>query len=170
VFLFKERKVAERGVQWTVQSRLYPLRPTPNPQVIAGSHNFPPHLSGLPPDPVPPLRLQCWEYPALLELGEAGGPPRSFAQGRNRGASAPQARPLRSSTFGSAVLGWAHGVGRQSRSPSHSRAQERAPCFGLPTNAGGGRHRCSTDRTGRVAYAPRYSHGRVLTGLSEPKN
>jgi hypothetical protein len=113
------------------------LRPTPNPQVLAGSHNFPPHLSGLPPDPVPPLRLQCWVSSIAKSEAKLGALLIVSPKGETRGASAPKARPLRSSTFGSAVLGWAHGVGRQSRSPSHSRAQERAPCFGLPTNAGG---------------------------------
>ena len=43
----------------TAYTGLCPRRLTPNPQILAGSHNFPPHLSGLPPDPVPPLRLQC---------------------------------------------------------------------------------------------------------------
>ena len=56
----KERKAAANGVQTRVQARLYPSRLTPHPQILAGAHYFPPHLSGLPPDPVPPLRLQSY--------------------------------------------------------------------------------------------------------------
>ena len=50
--------------------------------------------------------------------------------------SAPKARPLRSSPV---VCGARLGArGRPAEpTPSHSRALERAPCFGLPTNAGG---------------------------------
>jgi hypothetical protein len=41
------------------------------------------------------------------------------------------------SPCGFGASGWRHGVGRQEPTPPHSRALERAPYFGLPTNAGG---------------------------------
>lgn len=83
----------------------------------------------------------------LPKRGGAGGPPLS-------------------SPCGFGASGWRHGVGRQEPTPSHSRAVGGAPCFGLPTNAGGGEGR--TTEPGRVADAPRYSHGRVLTTLARP--
>ena len=57
-FLMKKGKSAIFWIQTGLHIRLYPRRLTPHPQILAGAHNFPPHLSGVPPDPVPPLRLQ----------------------------------------------------------------------------------------------------------------
>ena len=97
--LFKGKGRSPRAlrVRTPVQSRLYPWRPTPNPQVVASSHSFPPHLSGVPPDPVPPLRLQTRRGACLLFGRRSGRPSASRRAGRD-GAS-----------------GWLHGVGRQSR-------------------------------------------------------
>jgi len=63
-----------------------PSRLTPHPQVLTGAHNFPPHLSGVPPDPVPPLRLHCGRKRlAVPKLGGAGGSPLILpADGQNR--------------------------------------------------------------------------------------
>ena len=138
-FLKWKRKVAAIGYNDAVQSRLYPQRPTPHPQFLAGAHNFPPHLSGVPPDPVPPLRLRMRRLGVHLpKLGGAGGSPRSFGReaAKPRSPSAPVARPLRSSPGGCGARLGARGRPAEP-TPSHSRALGRAPCFGLPTNAGG---------------------------------
>ncbi len=88
---------------------------------------------------------------------------RGVTQGRIRRSWWPSA--LRSpSGFGAS--GWCHGVGRQEPSPSHSRALGRAPCFGLPTNAGvrskdpvGSGRRCSRV----LAWAS--AHGSMVVAL-----
>src|ERR1700730_5365069 len=82
-FLIKKKrgKTRPETVAYTV---LCPRRLTPHPQILAGAHYFPPHLSGLPPDPVPPLRLQCLtlERRALPKLGDAGDLLIAVAPGR----------------------------------------------------------------------------------------
>src|SRR5437762_13635065 len=99
-----KRKV--ETVQTPVLIRLYPLRPAPNPQVLAGSHNIPPLLSGSPPDPVPPLRLQIitWGFDLLRR--------RSWGRRFIPSPGAPER------------AGWWHGVGRLG-SRSRRRAKDR---------------------------------------------
>jgi len=83
-----EKEGRRDWVQSTVQSCLYPQRPTPHPQFLAGAQNFPPHLSGVPPDPrapTPPanaMRSICVcqseaELGALREVLPQGAKPRS---------------------------------------------------------------------------------------------
>jgi hypothetical protein len=69
--------------------------------------------------PVPPLCLQtrCLSILRLRKQGRAGGPPRAFAWRLRRFGLVSRDRPAEPT-------------------PSHSRALGRAPCFGLPTNAG----------------------------------
>ncbi len=77
------------------------------------------------------------ERPALLKLGEAGGPPRNFAEAaKSRGVRAAGAS---AALLDPGVCGARPGArGRPAEpTPSHSRALGRAPCFGLPTKAGG---------------------------------
>jgi hypothetical protein len=77
-------------------------------------------------------------------LGGAGGPPRSFARGRAkpRSAFATVVASAALLALWSAVLGWAHGVGRRCRRLAHPLGRvpsgAGAPSVrGLPTNAGG---------------------------------
>ena len=69
--------------------------------------------------PVPPLCLQtrCLSILRLRKQGRAGGPPRAVAWRLRRFGLVSRDRPAEPT-------------------PSHSRALGRAPCFGLPTNAG----------------------------------
>lgn len=54
------------------------------------------------------------------KLGGAGGSPQILPWDGKIATSAPLAQRLRSTTCGSVVLGWAHGVGRRRRRP-HTR-------------------------------------------------
>src|SRR5438552_15026116 len=58
VFL-KGKQVAQKPVHSGVHSRMDPNIRSIHRKSFAGLTSFPPILSGLPPDPVPPLRLQC---------------------------------------------------------------------------------------------------------------
>jgi hypothetical protein len=81
--LLREKESRRFWIQTGLHIRLYPHRLTPHPQILAGAHKFPPHLSGVPPDPVPPLRLQmrCCKHLHLPKLGGAGGSPRVLPRG-----------------------------------------------------------------------------------------
>jgi hypothetical protein len=169
VFLQRKRKVAAGGYN----GRYNPvctlcdlLRTRKSLRVLT---IFPRICRACRPTPCPHFACNAG-VPALLKRGEAGGPPRSFAQGRNRGASAPKARPLRSSTLGSAVLGWAHGVGRQSRRRRIVARWGALLALGYRQMRGGGDTGAQRTRLGRVAGAPRYSRGRVLTGFCRRQN
>ena len=158
----KEGKSAKTRAQTTAYTRLCPHRLTPHLQILAGAHNFPPHLSGVPPDPVPPLRLRMQRLGVhSSKLGGAGGSPRSFGhRPKPRSPSATWSRPLRSSPV-AAVLGWAHGVGRQSRRRrivARWGALLALGCRQMRGVSAGAQHM----KPHRVANAPRYSHGRVL--------
>ena len=163
-FSLKKESRQIEGTQTTAYTRLCPHRLTPHLQILAGAHNFPPHLSGVPPDPVPPLRLQtrCLSILRLLKRGGAGGSPRSF--GHRPKPRSPSATIVASAALLASCCGARLGArGRPAEpTPSHSRALGRAPCFGLPTNAGGVSAGAQHMKPYRVANAPRYSRGRVL--------
>ena len=117
---------------------------------------FPPAFVGLAARPRAPTS------PAMLDAGAS-----SIAKTR-RSRGPPYSRRPRATAL------WRLGArGRAAEpTPSHSRALGRAPCFGLPTNAGGGRLPiqigprtkvlAETGNPAGVAGAPGYSHGQVL--------
>ena len=148
---------------------------TPNPRIRRFSH-FSPHMSGLPPDPVPPLRLQTRRWSAcLLKLGETGAPLRVV--------SPKGAKPRGSSTLGLRVLGWAHGVGRVSRAPSHSRARARSLLWAIAHNPAANNSMRFGNHTGNLLASATerlrnyftdlrhicdHTHARIVLGAARP--
>lgn len=141
--------------------RLYPRRLTNLFKVLTGPHNSPRFCRACRPTPCRHSackRSNAWAF-AVCNSRRSWRPSASRRKRRRGGPalrSSPEAR-----CSGSAARG------RPAEpTPSHSRAQGRAPCFGLPTKAGGTAQGKSGRSQGgtRPTFLTRYPQARAANG------